>query len=650
MFSKAQSQKNVSTGLRHCRLGKTVMWTFLILAFLLSAGTLCAQTEDEVREKLEEAGEEGLLMFFDPGEIMVTSSARRPQPLYRASSAMYVITKEDIRQSGVTKIADLLRFVPGMDVSQRRPYEFAIGSRGFSKWSASRLQILLDGRPLYDSFQAGVNIDFHPIFLENIERIEIMRSPGGVVWGVNALNGVINIITKKAADTQGGLGYGGFGSHATQEGFIRYGGTEGPLSWRGTTGAFHDNGFGLNRGNDNTDYVQSFQSTGLGEVKLNDGSILSLSGGHKFFSYGTGSSGSKHRSMQYTNLIWDKELDEDNSIQMRWSETYFKRDNLTQNIWTREDMLEFKHIAQRGIHNIVWGADYTRDAVRTRTTTTDILSPDRFRNDQASAYIQDEIALRDDLWLTLGYRGHHNELSHYDWAGNVALVHEIVPKHFLKAAVSRSFKRPSFLEEFADKSNERGNQNLRNEKLLAYEIGYRGQLRDNLELNVEGFINEHEDLIAKVSSLSNRYYNVHDITTYGLETAIDWRPKDWWLVRGFHVYEHQTEENKINVTATGKLGMNPVPQNKVGLTNRFYLDDKTTLNTRMFWTDTYGDSSGNRIPRFLRVDFRLAKKIWDDNAEIALGVNNLTNGNHYEGGTLGAEVPRIVYAQFFLKF
>jgi iron complex outermembrane receptor protein len=123
-------------------------------------------------------------------EVEVTSSARRPQRLARAASAVYVITAEDIRQAGVTHLGDLMRLVPGMDIAQVESNSFAMSARGLAKPTSSRIQILLDGRPLYDAGMGEMKFEARPIFLENIERIEVIRGAGGVIWGVNAMNGV----------------------------------------------------------------------------------------------------------------------------------------------------------------------------------------------------------------------------------------------------------------------------------------------------------------------------------------------------------------------------------------------------------------------------------------------------------------------------
>jgi iron complex outermembrane receptor protein len=176
----------------------------LLLGKLLLASNQVGWAESVLSNSEEDIGLFGL-PFMETLEIEVVSSARRPQPISRSASAMYVITAEDIRQAGVTHLADLFRLVPGMEVAHIDGSSFALSARGFAKAASPRMQVLLDGRPLYDPFVGGVDLEIQPIFLENIERIEVIRGSGGVAWGVSAMNGVINIITKRAADTQHGV-------------------------------------------------------------------------------------------------------------------------------------------------------------------------------------------------------------------------------------------------------------------------------------------------------------------------------------------------------------------------------------------------------------------------------------------------------------
>jgi len=643
-----------------------------VIAILLAAvvcfnSTLAADeiTYEEAERRLKAIGEEQLLLFFEPGDIFVTSSARRAQPIARATSAMYVISAEDIRQAGVTKLAELMRLVPGMDVHQETGYTYGVSARGLAKAQSQRLQILLDGMPVFNPYRSGqLSLQFFPLFLDNIERIEVIRGSGGVIWGSNAMNGVINIITKKAADTQGTTIYTGVGNRAYHEGFVRLSGSDERLDWRGTTGLHSDRGLGTNHGKDHrtviiNDSFRAFQASGRGDLRLDEDTTVSFMGGHKHSSYQYGLWERTHESIQYMNILWGKQLDEDSSLQIRGSLAHFRRIHWDRFVRARENMIEFQHNFVEDIHSIVWGIDYTQDVYLASRRVGDYANPDGTHDDRVSGFIEDEIALADDLWLTIGTRQHYNQLTHYDWAGRVALVWEVEPKHFLRAGVSRSFRKPSFEEEYrhggGNNISKLGNDSLRNEKLLAYELGYRGMVRDNLELNVEGFINKHEDLIAEksIGGGLSQFVNAHNVTTYGIETAIDWKPYDWWLVRAFHAYEHQTENSEVNVsTRKGALSVFLPPKHKAGLTNRLYLDETTTLNTQVFWYANHINPYWQRreIAEFFRFDVRLGKKLWNDSAEIAFGVTNLQEQAHYEGNYWEVEVPRIFYVQFYYTF
>jgi iron complex outermembrane recepter protein len=623
--------------------------------------------------------------------VEITSSARRPQSLGRATRAMYVITAEDIRQAGPVGIEELLRQVPGMSVFRQKGLVYAIGSRGYTKWNNERMQVLLDGRPLYDPYLGGAALFYlNPVFLDEIERIEVIRGSGGVVWGVNAMNGVINIITKKAADTQGGLVYGSIGTQELQQGFIRYGGTEGPLAYRATVGNFHENGFahehewdygtGTASGAPLGDEYEAFQTTGRADIKLSDDSTILLTGGHQEAS-------SNNETLDYGNLLWKKTFADDSSLQARWTESEIRRTNrnwlATDHItWlggdtrAHEEMFEIQHNFEHNSHNIVWGADYTRDiydSTPRKTGGISATSPDSFSNDQGSAFIEDEITLADNLWYTIGFRAHYNEFTNYDWAGSMALVWEFAPKHFLRGAISKSFRRPTIWEEFLTDNvswGKFGNDFLSNEEMVSYEVGYRGQLAKNLSVNIEGYLNKDKDIIALATLTSPSWHrefeNVYDITTYGLSTSVEWRPVDWWLVRGFHTYMHQTNRNQfINGSSGSMKGEKDEimlsPQHQTGLTNRIYLDKSTTLNTQLYWNNggaTIAVVGQEETKSFWKLDVRLARSIWKDTAEIAIGATNLLAPSHHEGGyddwrTSGAnltEVPRQFYFQFFYKF
>src|SRR5256886_17000846 len=174
--------------------------------------------------------------------VQVTSVSRKEQPLSKAGAAVYVISREDIGRSGATRIPDLLRMVPGLDVAQIDANAHAISIRGFNNRLANKVLVLVDGRTVYTPTTSGVYWDQQDVPVEDIERIEVIRGPGGTVWGANAMNGVINIITRSAVDTHGGLASIGAGSQLTGRGLVRYGGSIGQAGSYRAFGSFFRTG------------------------------------------------------------------------------------------------------------------------------------------------------------------------------------------------------------------------------------------------------------------------------------------------------------------------------------------------------------------------------------------------------------------------
>lgn len=178
------------------------------MAVVLGNGYFTESTQAKTNNGLEDQQQLDELLAMDIEALMeveVTLASRGAQKLSDAAAAIYVITQEDIRRSGMTSIPELLRMVPGLEVARITANKWAISARGFNGQFANKLLILMDGRSVYTPLYSGVYWDVQDTLLEDVERIEIIRGPGGALWGANAVNGVINIITKRAQNTQGGL-------------------------------------------------------------------------------------------------------------------------------------------------------------------------------------------------------------------------------------------------------------------------------------------------------------------------------------------------------------------------------------------------------------------------------------------------------------
>src|SRR5579863_1408026 len=207
---------------------------FLTLA-LLPENMLCQSSLAATKPPAQTARQPDLseVSIEDLMNIEVTSVSKKEQKMSQAAAAIFVITQEEIIRSGATNIPDLLRMVPGMDVSQINANTWAVSARGFNDQFSNKLLVLIDGRAVYTPLLGGVNWDTQDVPLEDIDRIEVIRGPGAVIWGANAVNGVINVVTKRAADTQGTLVTAGGGTEGQAQATVRYGGTiRGRTSYR----------------------------------------------------------------------------------------------------------------------------------------------------------------------------------------------------------------------------------------------------------------------------------------------------------------------------------------------------------------------------------------------------------------------------------
>ncbi len=205
--------------------------------FLMAAGLLITAASAGQPQKLTDLTE---LPLEELLKLRVTSASNKEQALSKVGAALYVITREDIASSGANTIPDLLRLVPGLGVEQINSNQWAISIRGFNSFGPNKVLALIDGRALYQPSFSGVLWDQQDLPLEDIERIEVIRGPGGTIWGANAMNGVINIITRHTRDTQGGLITAGAGTWRTGEGLVQYGGKLGSTSTYRVFGKYFD--------------------------------------------------------------------------------------------------------------------------------------------------------------------------------------------------------------------------------------------------------------------------------------------------------------------------------------------------------------------------------------------------------------------------
>ncbi len=437
----------------------------------------------------------------DLANIEITSVSRQPERIIDAPAAVTVITNEDIRRSGATSIPEALRLADNLTVAQKNSHDWAISARGFNTELGNKLLVMIDGRTIYSPLFSGVFWDRQDYLLEDIDRIEVISGPGGTLWGANAVNGVINIITKKAQDTQGTHLEAIGGSELRSATALRYGGKLAEnVSYRiygkyfdrddeafGNGDNAHD-GWHMSQGGFRVDAEASVANTFTVQGDIYGGREDVSTGG-------TGQVNGGNILGRWTHRF---SAGSDMSLQMYYDKTDFsvpQPGNVFMGIpltpaGVFKDTLDtydvdFQHrFILNDRNKIVWGLGYrsTHDAVDASPSLTFV--PAHLDHDLYNGFIQDEIKLHDKLSLTLGTKLEHNDYTGWEAEPSVRLQWKVSQNQLLWSAVSRAVRMPSRIDRDvrfltvlpAPQNLLIGDSNFKSENVLAYELGYRAQL------------------------------------------------------------------------------------------------------------------------------------------------------------------------------
>ncbi len=507
--------------------------------------------------------------------IDVTSVSKKEQKLSYVAAAIFVITQEDIRRSGATNIPDLLRMVPGLDVAQINANTWAISARGFNEQFSAKLLVMIDGRSVYTPTFGGVYWDTIDVPLEDIERIEVVRGPGGTVWGVNAVNGVINVITKSSAETRGGLVVAGGGNVDEEFGTVQYGGgLDGKTDYRaylkymnidhspGLDGGSAGDGWDMIRGGFRVDSPLSPDDKLTVEGNVFGGQegqgVLGLAPGIVTAEFGTLAGGDVEAS-------WNHKYSETSSSTLQVS-----FDRYEHNVPFKDDRntldVSFQHYFLWGERqDVIWGAEYRFTNHDSNSAAVSYAPSDNTRQ-LFSTFLQDEIAvIPSHLYFTVGTRLEHNDYNGFDLLPSGRLAWQPDQKNTLWIAVSRAERTPSS-GDIADEVNGgeipgpggvpiqlvlSGNPNFQNETLLAYETGYRTAITDSFSIDLSGYFNIYKDLrtletgaLTMVSTPAPPHFllpltfdNEMSGESHGLEIAGNWKPTARWTIKSGYAFE-----------------------------------------------------------------------------------------------------------------
>src|SRR5713226_3117951 len=513
------------------------------------------------------------------GKIEVTTASKEPVQATRTPAAIYVITQEDIRRSGASSIPEVLRLVPAVEVARIDSGKWSIGVRGFGSRLSRSVLVLIDGRTVYTPLFAGVYWEVQDTLLEDIERIEVIRGPGGTIWGANAVNAVINIITKSAKDTHGTLASIGGGNVDQGSGGFRYGG--------GHSQSFDYRLYGkaFSRGPEFHPDRDRFDDWQMGQAGFRldwtahtrdaftlQGDLYDADDGEKvaagFYSppFTTNVVGAGEVSGRNLLGRWKRVISGGSDVQLQ---TYYDRTNRHEASFGESrdtfDIDFLHHLTLPGHQDFLWGLG-TRFSSGTaiEVTPTILFTPDHRTDKLYSGFVQDEIPIVGErLSLTIGSKLLHNIYTGFEIQPSARLLWTPTARQTIWAGFTRAVRTPSRVEDEDLLSGlisaspptfirYIGDGKFTSEHLLSYEAGYRTLLSSTLHLDVATFYNNYDHLLSvepgtrfSETSPPPTHFVVPFFlrnglmgTTYGIEIAPDWRPAEWWRLEGSYSFLH----------------------------------------------------------------------------------------------------------------
>lgn len=631
-----------------------------VLAVALAMSRAAAAAPDPTGRSVEDLQS---LSIEDLARIQVTSVTKHPQALSGAAAAVYVITAEDIRRSGATSLPEALRLAPNLEVARINAFSYAITARGMnSAESSNKLLVLIDGRSVYEPIGSGVLWQQVDLPLASIERIEVISGPGGVLWGANAVNGVINVISKSAHDTLGAFVEAGAGSQERNVTLRLGGALLGDADYRVTFTGFQRDSLNRYPG----DITRDGYRGGRGSFQVDGGTE---SEGYQL----SGAVYDDHIIASGANLVetgggdfWG------GHVQGRWKWTtasgsavevqaYAARDDRTgANLKERRDTfnIQAQQAMRLGAHQLLWGGEYRLWREDYVSTGFFVFARPRANIGLGGLFAQDEWGLTPKLDLTLGLKLEDNNYSGLDWMPNVRLAWKPQADTLVWGAVSRAVRTPNRTE----REQEAGkvlapSPDFRSETLWAYELGYRAQPFPKASVSIQVFYNRYDDLRVEdptfrggAEVLPFTLRNGARGDTYGLEAWGAYGVASWWRLKGGVSTLHKHFEVKPGHDDFMNLqvaGTDPTYQaqlrSEMNLGPRLELD----LALRRVGEVSHAGFAAVTAPAYTEADARIGWRL-GDRLELSLDGFNLLNDHHLEiddrSTASRRTVPRSVYA------
>ena len=639
------------------------------------------------------------LSLSELSQIPVFSVSKTTENSFKSPSAVFTLTHSDIKRSGATSIPEVLRLVPGIQVAQIDSSKWAITARGFNRQFSKKLLVMIDGRSIYNNLFSGVYWDARDVLLEDVDRIEVIRGSGSTIWGSNAVNGVINIITKEAVYTKGAMANIAIGNEEKFASY-RYGGKQkrkdnNNLYYRLYVKSKENSDsktllkqnandkFFINRAGFRIDLDKSNNNNNLKYNIHTSGNIYDGKHNQTYFLPSLTSLPSIEyngdETMQGGNIIrkWEKAFSDDGNE--AFLQIYFDYVKRNVSILKRQRNIidiEFQHSLPLNNHLITWGTGYKyiKDNLKSKKINgITYLSYDPAKDEQNlfSFFVQDKYYINQDLFLILGNKFEYNDFTHLEVQPNARLSWNLTKNQVSWLAISRSVRMPNrgedgitlLAETYQNTTilTQVGSKNFKSEKSISYEMGYRNKSLDNLTFDSSLFYTTYKNL--RTQKAGTTYINDEGVTitplnllndasadVYGGELSIKFDVnKKWRLIAGYSFLKMDMDlENYSDSTMAKTEGA--VPKNQFNIRSQLSLPKNIKLDNTIYYVDNL---PAYEIPSYIRFDSRIA---WNPkrNLEISLVGQNIFDSAHPEfEKSLYSEITQVersVYIKAKYKF
>ncbi|MBX3324283.1 MAG: TonB-dependent receptor [Nitrospira sp.] len=625
-----------------------------------------------IAESIQDLTELGL---EDLMKIEVTSVSKKVQPLSQASAAIFVLTQEDIRRSGANSIPEALRMVPGLIVARIDANKWAISSRFDTGRFADDLLVMMDGRTVYSPSLGGTFWEVQDTILEDIERIEVIRGPGGTLWGANAVNGAINIITKRAKDTHGNLITLGGGTEERGFTSLRHGGHIGDTFHYRVFGKAFDRDRSFNPEGAHDDWRMGragFRADW--EIGQHDQLMIHAE------SY-QGRAGQQTTVPTLVAPDFSRTAAEDarlsgTNTMLRWTHTFQKANELAVQVYYdrigRNELsfhesrqtydLDLQHRFSLPFNqDVLWGFGYRH--------TTDTLSesallsfdPSQRTLTTFSGMLQDEIRLfNDSVRLTIGSKFLKHTYTNLLILPNIRMAWSPVSNHTIWGAITRSARLPTRLERDGLQrltggaggfEELRGTPQLRSEDLIGYELGYRSQWTSSLSADIalsyttERYKADEAELAPGIEARASKG-KMHG---YAAEIAMNWQLRDWWRIRPAFTYLYAHGHSEAGEGHDDESG--EIPRYQLSFRSLINLSKTLEFDSTFRFVDQL---AGVQVPSYTNLDLRLGWKP-TESIELSLVGHNLLAQQHLEYmpqllNTQPVQIQRGMYGKVTWRF